>query len=210
MLTSARPKLIAIAAAALFLTGAVSKQVPQPNVIITAINCEQDADMSPVLETWNGSTPQSRPLEATREVIGKGVVRLVTYLPPGWNSVKLTGTKRCQANDTIVTLQGHVRHLLFVLRPDVVIRDYDHSIAGAVPDVGLRVSILTKSGKEVPAVVDDGAYYADHLRRDSSYVVRFRLTQGRYVDKPVETTEPGLTTLDLSLDDLAKAECCSL
>jgi len=135
-------------------------------------------------------------------MLGEGVIRFAAYLPPGWNAVRLVGTHRCRANDTIVTLPGHVRRALFTLSSTVFINDNDQSIAGEIPDVGLTVTRVTKSGQEIPAVIQDGAFYFDHLT-SASYTVRFRWMQGLYIDKQVNTGKLSVTILNLSLEDLA-------
>jgi len=205
MTTAVRYAVVATVLASIlciWVSGSASGDEPRPNVFITAVNCVGDDNAVPTIESWNGSTPNSQPPEAAHEMVGQGVIRFAAYLPPGWNAVRVVGAHGCRANGTIVTLPGHVRRVLFTLSSTVFINDDDQSIAGEIPDVGLTVTRVTKSGGEIPASVQDGAFYFDHLK-SASYTVRFRWMQGLYIDKQVNTSKLPVTILNLSLEDLA-------
>src|SRR5271165_6675449 len=107
------------------VSGSASGDEPQPNVFITAVNCVGGDNAVPTIESWNGSTPNSQPLEATHEMVGQGVIRFAAYLPPGWNTVRVVGAHGCRANGTIVTLPGNVRRFSFTLSSTVFMNDND-------------------------------------------------------------------------------------
>ena len=186
------------------LTSATSQgDVIGPNVFISALNCAADGNAIPRLEVAKDRELLTKPFDAHGEVIGQGVIRFGVMLPAGLNVVKLIGGHSCIALDDVAVLPGHVRHVVFLLRPSLILIDKSRVIAGEIPNAGLAVSAVFSGGRAIPAVVEDGAYYINHLDA-KPYTVRFKLTQESYVDVPVNT-EGQLTIYNLGLEDLRKA-----
>ncbi len=168
-------------------------------VTFRVATCPKYAGTPPMISVATRPSSQPVNLDVT-PTFAAGVWTFVTSLAPNTYIMSGVGGLYCVFNGAITIIPDHKRTIPVVLGPSLLLSEATDSLAGVLPLDGLGVSLVSKSGKEIAAVVENRAYYFE-LLRDGMYTLKVLVQNKDYVEIPVEV-HGSLTRRDVKLNEI--------